>query len=73
MSDIEKWIHRIAIIVLLITVMVLMQGNKQAQYMGLNNIKLIEQNTKDIHGLGVNMTGILEIIKTIVDKMPDKK
>ena len=70
---IELWFWRIAIIGLIIFSVILSQGNKQAQYMVLNNIKLIEQNTKDIHDITVNMGGILEIIKTIVDKMPDKK
>jgi len=72
MKDIEKWIHRIAIIGLLIAVMMLVQGNKQAQYMGLNNVKLIGQNTEDISTLVGQMTKVLIILETVVNKLPNK-
>ncbi|MCK9370959.1 hypothetical protein M0R04_13695 [Candidatus Dojkabacteria bacterium] len=47
-TTIELWFWRISIVGLIIFCVILAQGNRQAQYMGLNNIELIAKQANQI-------------------------
>jgi len=61
LTAIELWFWRLAIIALIIYSAILGQGVRQAEYMGVNNIKLIEKTNVDLED-NIKNTGSTLII-----------
>ena len=72
-SVIELWFWRIGIILLFICCLALMKGDKQAQYMGLNNIKLIKEQGEQITKILQNELTNQIVLKAVTDDYPPKK
>ena len=72
MNNYELWVHRIAIIVLLIIAVVLIRSNGQAIYMGVKNAEQTLENTRQINLIlkieQTSQEAIIEIFERINGK-----
>lgn len=70
---IELWVWRIGIVLLFIWCVILSQGNKQAQYMGLQNADLNLTTSKQLTEVIKNQLEDTVIINGISEDYPPKK
>jgi hypothetical protein len=72
LTVIELWFWRLAIIGLIIYSAILGQGVRQAEYMGVNNIKLIEKTNVDLGDNIKNTGSTLIILQAMAEDYPPK-